>query len=101
MTTCGQTTLAVLAGTKSASSVPFHFIKNNNSPVVSEAPIIFSASRPLSNPVLPVVIYEMSLFLVVLSTLPSSSLVFFAFVVELSEEFEIARFFALFSDLFS
>lgn len=39
---------ASLAYTKSVSSPFFHFMRNINCPVVSDAPIIFSASKPLS-----------------------------------------------------
>ena len=41
---------ASLAGTKSASSDPFHFIKKNNSPGSFVAPMILSAVKPLANP---------------------------------------------------
>lgn len=50
MTICGHLTLACFAGTRSASSVSFHFIKNINSPLVSVAPIMRSGWRPLSKP---------------------------------------------------
>ncbi|PSN30298.1 hypothetical protein C0J52_25557, partial [Blattella germanica] len=46
----GQRVLAFLAGTKSASSVPFHFIRNINYPLESVAPIMRSGSKPRSNP---------------------------------------------------
>lgn len=91
--------LAFLAGTKSASSVPFHFIKNINSPVVSEAPIIFSASKPLSKPTLlpPLfgcLIFETlslfrfsAFFLFFSSSSESSSLRFFDFLLSSSLPF--------------
>jgi hypothetical protein len=41
---------ACLAGTRSASSLPFHLIKNISSPEESVAPIIRSGWRPRSNP---------------------------------------------------
>ena len=50
MTICGHLMLACRDGTRSASSVPFHFIKNINSPLESVAPIILSGSRPRSKP---------------------------------------------------
>ena len=42
--------MASRAGTKSASSLPFHLIKNMSSPEESVAPMIRSGSRFLSNP---------------------------------------------------
>lgn len=50
MTICGHLLLACFAGTKSASSVSFHFMRNINSPDVSVAPIIRSGMSPRSNP---------------------------------------------------
>ena len=45
MTTCGHFAFACLAGTRSASSEPFHLTRNINSPPVSVAPIILSACK--------------------------------------------------------
>ena len=40
--TCGHLLLACLAATRSASSLPFHLIRNMRSPEVSVAPIMRS-----------------------------------------------------------
>ena len=50
MTTCGHLTLASLAGTRSASSEFFHFIRSMSSPLESIAPIICSGSKPRAKP---------------------------------------------------
>lgn len=50
MTTCGHCVFAFLAGTRSASSLSFHFIRNISSPDVSVAPMIFSGTSPRSKP---------------------------------------------------
>ena len=50
MTVCGHLTLASREGTKSASSLPFHLIRNISSPDESVAPIILSGFNPLPNP---------------------------------------------------
>ena len=49
-TTWGHLTFAWRAETKSASSDPFHLIKNIRSPDESVAPMIFSACKPRSKP---------------------------------------------------
>uniref|UniRef100_A0A1Y1LXE5 Uncharacterized protein n=1 Tax=Photinus pyralis TaxID=7054 RepID=A0A1Y1LXE5_PHOPY len=95
MTTWGHNTLAFLAATKSASSVPFHFIKNISSPVVSDAPIIFSASNPRSNPVLEsdLELLDFDFLSVLVSLLPLSLLrLGFSLSSDLSELSETARF---------
>lgn len=50
ITTWGHLVLAILAGTKSASSEFFHFIKNMSSPFESVAPRIFSGTKLRSKP---------------------------------------------------
>jgi len=50
MTICGIFTFASFAGTKSASSDPFHLIRKKSSPGSLVAPIILSAVNPLANP---------------------------------------------------
>lgn len=50
MTIWGHFTFAWDDGTKSASSVSFHFIKNISWPLLSVAPRIFSGSKPRSKP---------------------------------------------------
>lgn len=50
MTTCGHLRLACFAGTRSASSLSFHFMRNISSPDVSVAPMIFSGTSPRSKP---------------------------------------------------
>merc|ERR1719367_1320225 len=46
----GMRVLASLAGTRSASSLPFHLMRNMSSPEESVAPTILSGSRRRSNP---------------------------------------------------
>lgn len=50
MTICGHFTFASLAGTRSALSSSFHFIKNFKSPATFVAPIILSGSSPRPKP---------------------------------------------------
>ena len=48
--TWGHFMFACLAATRSASSLPFHLMRNMSSPELSVAPMMRSACRPRSNP---------------------------------------------------
>ena len=48
--TWGHFMFACLAATRSASSLPFHLMRNMSSPLLSVAPMILSAWRPRSKP---------------------------------------------------